>query len=311
MPENARSGSREFLPSANQALADLEEATGKPVMVVEAPELNVLATIRQAGPEDASHVLRIKGSRDRQADYLIVYECRMALRDGPGPRVVLKGKRDRRERVISACEKLPHRLPLAKARELGSFLYDGLISQLRSMGPGLVVDRWIRDQCPDLQQPQAQVIESQITSNVGALQPSTRTNVPAEIYEASIAMNAAYAVFGGDLLGKPYLAVPYLSVGHGPQARRLLTELALEAERRAGRIRDMDPDVMSRVFLGSIYNFVALELMMGRHDPHPMPISTFVRGLVDLVLRGAGYVPTASRAAATPPTRPPATRRGR
>jgi hypothetical protein len=96
MPEPSGGGSREFLPSANQALADLEEATGKPVMVVEAPELIVLATIRKAGPEDASHLLRIQGSRDRQADDLIVVECRMALRDGPGPRVVLKDKRDRR-----------------------------------------------------------------------------------------------------------------------------------------------------------------------------------------------------------------------
>ncbi len=233
MPEIARPGFREFLPSANQALADLEEATGKPVMVVEAPELNVLATIRRAGPEDASHLLRLHGSRDWQADYLIVYECRMALRDGPGPRVVLKGKRDRRERVISACEKLPHQLTLAKARELGSFLYDGLIQQLRSIGPGLVVDRWIREYCPDLQEPQAQVIESQITSNVGALQPSTRANFPAEIYEASIAMNAAYAVFGGDLLGKPYLAVPYLSMGHGPRSFRLIA-LALGDPEREG-----------------------------------------------------------------------------
>jgi hypothetical protein len=222
MPEPSARGSREFLPSANQALADLEEATGKPVMVVEAPELNVLATIRQAGPEDASHVLRIKGSRDRQADYLIVAECRMALRDGPGPRVVLKDKRYWRERVISSCEKLPRQLTVAKARELGSFLYDGLILQLRSMGPGLAVDRWIREHCPDLQEPQAQVIESQITSNLGVLKPSSRANFPAEIYEASIAMNAAYAVFGGDLLGKPYLAVPYLSVGHGPLARQLI-----------------------------------------------------------------------------------------
>ncbi|MFN9610741.1 MAG: hypothetical protein ACK546_01105 [bacterium] len=61
MPETARDRFRQFLPSANQALVELEEATGKPVMVVEAPELNVLATIRRAGPADASHVLRIKG----------------------------------------------------------------------------------------------------------------------------------------------------------------------------------------------------------------------------------------------------------
>lgn len=49
MPEPSPLCEREFLPSANQALADLEEATGKPVMVMEAPELGVLATIRRAG----------------------------------------------------------------------------------------------------------------------------------------------------------------------------------------------------------------------------------------------------------------------
>jgi hypothetical protein len=222
MPESARAGFREFLPSANQALADLEEVTGKPVMVMEAPELNVLATIRRAGPEDASHLLRIQGSGNRQADYLIAYQCRMALRDGPGPRVVVKGRRHVRERVISECERLPRPLTLAQARELGTFLYDGLIQQLRSIGPGLVVDRLIREHCPDLREPQAQVISSQITGNLGALKPSTRANFPATIYQASIAMNAAYAVFGGDLLGKPYLSVPYLSVGHGPLARRLI-----------------------------------------------------------------------------------------
>jgi hypothetical protein len=31
MPESTQPGFREFLASANQALADLEEATGKPV----------------------------------------------------------------------------------------------------------------------------------------------------------------------------------------------------------------------------------------------------------------------------------------
>jgi hypothetical protein len=100
---------------------------------------------------------------------------------------------------------------------LGSFLYDGLILQLRSMGPGLLVDRWIRQHCPDLHEAQEQAVTSEITNNLVALQPSTRANYPATIYEASIAMNAAYAVFGGDLLGKPYLAVPYL---FGPWSAR-------------------------------------------------------------------------------------------
>lgn len=100
MPEISRPGFREFLPSANQALAELEEATGKPVQIVEDPQLNVLATIRRAGAGEASHVLRIKGGENQAADYLIVFECRMALRDGPGPRSVLRDNPAVREQVI-------------------------------------------------------------------------------------------------------------------------------------------------------------------------------------------------------------------
>lgn len=222
MPERPQRGDREFLPSANQALADLEESTGKPVLIQEDQELKVLATIHRADAEESCHVLRVKGSSDHVSDYLITFECRMALRDGPGPRSVVREKREARERVISEVEKLHRQLPLAKARELGKFIYNGLIVQLRSTGPGLLVDRWIREHCPDLQEAQERSIETQITSNLGVLQAGTRTNFPARIYNASVAMNAAYAVYGGDLLGKPHLGVPYVSQGHGELARRLI-----------------------------------------------------------------------------------------
>lgn len=222
MPEISRPGFREFLPSANQALAELEEATGKPVQIVEDPELNVLATIRRAGPGEASHVLRIKGGQNQAADYLIVFECRMALRDGPGPRAVLRDNPSVRERVISECRQLHHQLAPDRAQELGTFIYRGLILQLRSMGPGMLVDRWIREHCPDLRDAQAQAMEAEITGNLAVLKPSTRDNYPAAVYGASISMNAAYAIHGGDLLGKPYLAVPYRSQGYGEIGRRLI-----------------------------------------------------------------------------------------
>ena len=160
MPEPTGRGSREFLPSANQALAELEEATGTPVLIKEVPELNVLATIRRAGPEESSHVLRIKGGSNRVADYLVVFQCRMALREGQGARAVLRNNPAVREQVISECVELHSQMPGAKARELGSFIYDGLILQLRSMGPGLLVDRWIRQHCPDQHGLENQVISS-------------------------------------------------------------------------------------------------------------------------------------------------------
>jgi hypothetical protein len=113
-------------------------------------------------------------------------------------------------------------MPKAKARELGQFMVNGLMLQLRSMGPGMHVDHWIREHCPDLHQGQEQFISSQINDNLGALEAGSREQFPKAVYDASVAMNAAYAVFGGDLLGKPYLAVPHLSQGYGEQARDLI-----------------------------------------------------------------------------------------
>jgi hypothetical protein len=222
MPELSNRSDREFLPSANQALADLEESTGKPVLIQEDQDLKVLATIHRAEAEESCHVLRVKGSRDHVSDYLITFECRMALRDSQSQAAVVAEKRVARERLISEVEKLHRTLPLAKARDLGKFMYNGLLVQLRSTGPGLLVDKWIREHCPDLKQAQEQSIESQITSNLGVLQGRSRGNFPAQLYGASVAMNAAYAVYGGDLLGKPHLGVPYVSQGHGPLARRLI-----------------------------------------------------------------------------------------
>ena len=222
MPELSNRSDREFLPSANQALADLEESTGKPVLIQEDQDLKVLATIHRAEAEESCHVLRVKGSCDHVSDYLITFECRMAMQDGLQPRAVVVEKRQARERLISEVEKLHRKLPLAKARELGKFMYNGLVVQLRSTGPGLRVDRWIREHCRDLQEAQARSIESQITSNLGVLQAGSRANFPTRLYDASIGMNAAYAVYGGDLLGKPHLGVPYVSQGHGPLARRLI-----------------------------------------------------------------------------------------
>lgn len=59
---------REIQLSTNQALAELEERTGKPVLILEDPELNVAATFRRARAGQASHVLRCKSGSDPIAD---------------------------------------------------------------------------------------------------------------------------------------------------------------------------------------------------------------------------------------------------
>jgi len=73
---------------------------------------------------------------------------------------------------------------------------------------------------------------------------------------------------------------------HRAMEGRRLFEGYFEGERRAGRLRAVDVSVLARTFMGAIYNFVAMEVLVGDDDPLPMPAETFARGFVDILLHG-------------------------
>lgn len=73
---------------------------------------------------------------------------------------------------------------------------------------------------------------------------------------------------------------------HPALGGRRLFEAYFEAERRLGRLRNVDVGVLARAFMGAVYNFAAMEVMLAADDPLPMPAETFARGLVDILLRG-------------------------
>lgn len=58
-------------------------------------------------------------------------------------------------------------------------------------------------------------------------------------------------------------------------------------EQQRGRLRRCDPEIAARMFLGMLQNFAFFEIA-GLNDYMPMPKQTFVRGIVDNLLRGIG-----------------------
>ena len=58
-----------------------------------------------------------------------------------------------------------------------------------------------------------------------------------------------------------------------------------DGEVRAGRIRHCDPEVLARMMLGSLHNFVFLE-EIGVHERMPMAAQSYVRAFVDLLWTG-------------------------
>ena len=87
MPDSTGSH-REFQHSTIQPLAEMEAATGKPVLILEEPELNVAATIRRARAGQASHVLRSRSGGDPILDWLSAFKCRMVLQEVPDQKAV-------------------------------------------------------------------------------------------------------------------------------------------------------------------------------------------------------------------------------
>jgi hypothetical protein len=72
MPEPSHRKEREFLPSANQALAELEAATGKPVLVMEEPELSAMET---------GQALDLAGQKQLLAEAAAVGQKGLAIND--------------------------------------------------------------------------------------------------------------------------------------------------------------------------------------------------------------------------------------
>lgn len=80
--------------------------------------------------------------------------------------------------------------------------------------------------------------------------------------------------------------LPCMMSESDPMPLRSLRAVAafFDAEMRAGRLRQQDPQVLARAFLGAVHNFVVFEILF-HASPQP-PADEFVRGLVDLLWFG-------------------------
>ena len=81
---------------------------------------------------------------------------------------------------------------------------------------------------------------------------------------------------------------PHLAAPDPPPVRALRRIAAyFAAEMALGRLRHQDPEILGRVFMGSLQNYVFFELLLKAHHETPMPEETYLRGLVELIWTGA------------------------
>jgi hypothetical protein len=210
------------------ALNALEQLGGKPVVLREDGTLSNKSKISLASATQPAHVLSYQPSAVHELPYLVCFQCGLAERS-------LKSAADERFNVASTpdtsrrVEKLVRDkrvLPEEMVAPYSQMIVDGLGTQLRSMPIGIRVDRSIHERNPELHEMQRTVAMQQLQDGTACLTPSIKELAPELIYDASVAMNAALALFWSSTWGDEAIMVPYRLSGHQALAEVLLERLA-------------------------------------------------------------------------------------
>jgi len=136
----------------------VEDVSGCPVVVSEDASLKTLAASRIARGENRFHTISFNPSAVKEPDYLICYQCGFILRLFAVPaseRIDLASTTEGRRvmhRLLKAPDGPGRKLKLSpEAIEgLRDQLFDGLMTQLRSIPIGFRVDAWIMREYPEL-----------------------------------------------------------------------------------------------------------------------------------------------------------------
>lgn len=212
-----------------QILDQLEQTTGKPVNLLPNPALPVHATIKAAKGSAPAHFLSYKPSLPG-LDYAVAFQCAFLLRIYQVPveaRFDFGSEKEGRDSVYKSLSGPngtleSYKLPEAAIQTVTDQVFDGLMTQVRSLPIGMRVDAWLREHHPGLNVQQEQSFAAQQVIAAQSLSPNVRNITPPTLFSSNTAMNAAYALFCDRLLGRPLYGVFYRSTGFADRGQALL-----------------------------------------------------------------------------------------
>jgi hypothetical protein len=207
--------------TVEKVLRLVEARTGLPVHVQPDASLpaNLLAKVTMARGKMPFHQVDYQPDRSASPDYLIVFQCGFILRHygvAPTDRVDFTGTPLAEQTVQDWVQNNPKTPSIAKssADGLTNFLFQGILSQLRSVPVGMRVDLWILNEYPELEPLQRAAVMKQLEDNVAGLRPQVQAMMPDQALAANLSMSAAYSLFWAEKLGQPQLTLPYRASGH-------------------------------------------------------------------------------------------------
>jgi hypothetical protein len=210
-----------------RALSDLEEHSGKPVVLQQDTQLPNLARIQIATAARPVHVLSYSPKAIPELAYLVCFQCELAKRAvlAAPDEMFNVASTDATYRQVEKLVRDRKGVPEKMIATYSQMITDGLGTQLRSMPIGIRVDRALYRNHPELREMQRAAAERSMKDNVGCLHPSIRAQAPELFIRATAAMNAAFASAWGLLWNEDAHSVPYRLAGFLEQGEELLAAL--------------------------------------------------------------------------------------
>jgi hypothetical protein len=215
-----------FYPASTQAL--LRRATqisGFGFDIIYDASLPVTSSVKMAGKEGREqHEIILRQPGLDENNYLIAWQAAFVLHQYQMPeteRANLSPNRPVLAQVKGDLLAMYPSIPLAQRDAFAEHVIGGVLSQLRSVPIGLLVDIELHRSCAELHVSQRESLIRQVVEHIGCLQ-MTKAMFPEKVLRANQVMNATQALMVATLFELPDLFEPYRSVGMEAAAALLL-----------------------------------------------------------------------------------------
>jgi len=217
--------SLDLVPSVQKILDEVKDSTGKAVDFIENDNLATYAKVKVARKSMPAHIIFYRSRHDELINHLIAHECGHILRIFSVPkeeRLIPMSDQDTKTRVVHELagdlSRLSSFLSTRDILKMVDMWQQGIITQLTSYPPDLMIEKWIHGSYPELRPYQKKSIMNQHSDAIKVFSPQIKKITPSKIYEPNIIMNITFFSMLGSILKlnliKPFKSLPYLKKGN-------------------------------------------------------------------------------------------------
>jgi len=188
--------------------------------------MSVFAAVKIARRSMPAHIIFYRRQHDEIINHLVAHECGHILRIFGVPednrKIPARSRDDRAvlKEIEGDLKRISAIIPMEELVQVVNTWRNGLVMQLTSYPPDIMIEKWIYDGYAELRPYQLRCLEGQKDQALSGLSRNIQMITPIKIYNASNIMNYAFFSILGEHIGFD-LAKPYRNTQFSKKGKQL------------------------------------------------------------------------------------------